>query len=336
MSGLDEGRTEAGDVIPSQADILAELKVLRERAGISPARLSERAPLIMGLPLVDDQLDFRRFNPRDRHLAAYTVIGCVLDRIPDVNWRTMLVLSLRYDFRYLSTPEGRKWETARQSGSHEHRTLIIRTIVPYSHSQFWVQLERAYNELANQLLLWTYSPCRDEAPRVAIASARTGRELLAYLLGLLSVEGQQVVRELLAEQIASHLPDGESLRGSTPADTEAAVTDRIFHVLLNLGHPAESEAMAKWAIALIEVYRELAAYSPIERFELNDVLGYQDGAPRNDIDLRDFGRALDMLAGALLGEEVSMPDLPLTESRQNGRTAGSAVESDGTPNPDSQ
>lgn len=206
--------------LPAQADVLSELKLLRERGGITATKLSEKAPLILTLPIVDDQLALRRFDPRDRHLAAYSVIGCVLDHTEGFLARTLLILTLNYDFRNLRTEARPGWESVRRASSLTARHALIQGLVGYAREQYFEHLNRAYAEFANRLIDLERSPCRDHPPRGFPVTVAQQKLTLDALIGLFSAEAKDWAREALAREIVQQLPGGiEEMRQRGPSTT---------------------------------------------------------------------------------------------------------------------
>lgn len=193
------GITAATDATarPSSADVLRELEELRTREGISPTKIREVAPLIQQLPIVDDHRQLKQYVEADRHLAAYGAIGCVLDHaIPDVQWQTILVLTMRYDYNLLAVQPKDGWDGVRRASSITNRHNLMQGILQYSRSRYFELVRLAYDELANQLLLRDISPCRAAAEQQVMSQVE--RMAIDRLLGLFSVAGHDVFRERLA------------------------------------------------------------------------------------------------------------------------------------------
>lgn len=191
--GFDEQRR------PSSQQIVEELELLRRDHGISPTKIEAQAPSLLRLPVVEDQQRLKQLDPRDRHLAAYSAIGCVIDfAISDYEMQTILVLSMRYDPSLLRVRPNPEWEGVIRTTSLNQRHKFIQSLLFYGKTTYFDRLNVAYRELANQLVLRDHSPCRQAGVEQLAKSlmAATMQELLL----LFSTHGQSILMETIAKE----------------------------------------------------------------------------------------------------------------------------------------
>ena len=191
--GFDEQRR------PSSQQIVEELELLRRDHGISPTKIEAQAPSLLRLPVVEDQQRLKQLDPRDRHLEAYSAIGCVIDfAISDYEMQTILVLSMRYDPSLLRVRPNPEWEGVIRTTSLNQRHKFIQSLLFYGKTTYFDRLNVAYRELANQLVLRDHSPCRQAGAEQLAKSlmAATMQELLL----LFSTHGQSILMETIAKE----------------------------------------------------------------------------------------------------------------------------------------
>lgn len=221
MSDLET--TELGEPLRSSSEVLTELKRLRQREGISARRIKTEASALTSLVVVSDQMAYRGFNPADRHLGAYTVVGCVIDHeVRDLLHRQILRISLSYRPERRADTSFHEAESimeTQQMNSLESRDLFAQAALFLTKNPYEKHREQAYQELADGLVMSQVSPCRESQGRVIGSIAAD--LMLETILGLFSMEAKDELRDKLAREVIARVPGqlekSASMIGTSPS-----------------------------------------------------------------------------------------------------------------------
>lgn len=212
---MQDGEASLDETLrPSSHEVLGELELLRRDHGISPTKIQTQAPSLLRLPVVEDQLKLKQLDPRDRHLAAYSAIGCVIDfGISDYQTQTILILSMRYDPSLLRTRPNPEWGAVISTTSLSQRHKFIQAVMLYGKTTYFERLNDAYRQLADQLVIRDHSPCREagveELAKLLVAAT------LQELLVLFSAHGQSVLMEAIAGEALPRVKSKWRTQGRT-------------------------------------------------------------------------------------------------------------------------
>lgn len=232
-----------GEPVRSSDEVLAELKSLRQREGISPRRIKVEATALRSLDVVTDQMEYRGFNPADRHLGAFTVVGCVIDHeIRDLLHRQILRISLNYRSERRADTAIREAESviaAQQMGSLESRDLFAQAVLFLSRNPYEKHREQAYQELADGLVMSVVSPCRGAQGRVVGSIAAD--LMLETILGLFSMEAKDELRDKLAQEVLDRVP----LNREQPATFASPSMELEAHLSMDIIHRYEDERVRR-------------------------------------------------------------------------------------------
>jgi hypothetical protein len=201
-SGAEE---ETGQGPVTSETVLDELIKLRQRDGISFARVKQLAPNIQKLTVTKDEARRRKLSIADAHIAAYHAIECTVERaLPKPDW-------VHITRRTLNFAREENDLTKRQAGVRNERKL--------GDNKFAKLQTEAYIELAALLVSAEQSYCRTDTPlpptKIEVGlNLSLDVEVIRDVLMLLSVDKRQAVRDALHRSLLEQLPNAQAyLRG---------------------------------------------------------------------------------------------------------------------------
>ncbi|MGY1651771.1 hypothetical protein [Geodermatophilus sp. SYSU D01119] len=133
-------------------DVLAELQLLRQREGISMRKIEDGCPHLRRLRATTHELTLRRLAQGDRHVAAYNVIRCAVDKLV---MRTRLNIILTRTLN-LHGPDDSDLDFRRRALQKE----MQRSERAYRRLE-----DEAYTHLAGALVSSEQSPCEAQPLR---------------------------------------------------------------------------------------------------------------------------------------------------------------------------
>ena len=184
-------------------ELMEELRHLRHGQGLSQAKVSTRAEVLMGLAVTQREMELRGLEPA---VAAYEVLLCAARSstfLPLSKWRDIVSITLNVPGS-VPTNQG-------TFDSLEQRKQLVRQLLHYGKNKVEDEMRDAYQELASSLIRARSSPCEVESappPRLThrVVLESSNQELLVTLQRLAELSGEVETRRLDQSELLCMLP----------------------------------------------------------------------------------------------------------------------------------
>ena len=260
-------------VIPSH-EVMGELIVLRQQDGLTMRRVRDHGPRLCALRITTDQLQRRRLDESDRHVAAYEVVQCAVNSlVPRSDFSRVLAKTLNL---------------AGDEGTLGRRRDRLRSELYISEKAYKRLEEEAYVHLAGALVAAERSPCAglpsDHLAEIAFdLRITTTAEQLLKVLTLLSFERRETVRNLLGDALMEVLPNARAaLDDYTLAQLEGpwALARHVIGAVLMNAWPPNPKVTAPDEVLLSAGSLSNALLSNVHDVDLNYLLTARDEQER--------------------------------------------------------
>lgn len=203
---------------PSSSHIREELEALRAGTGITVGKVADKGPGLMSLPVTESHRELGGWAKSDRHIAAYEMIGCVLDRWPDLVQQSILSVTLRYSG--LNRAKNPAIVSAMHPVTLTARQSLLEELLNYSRQRLAELRDRAYQCFAEELVRLSSSPCIGPSPLPdAITLVDQERYTLDEFFTALASSIQPHLRHLAAQGALKILGEYETVKRRNSDDT---------------------------------------------------------------------------------------------------------------------